>query len=139
MIPIAWRTFIMPEFTKPTVITEVADEDCMTAVTPVPRRIPFTGFPASLNSSISIFDPASFFSESPMTDIPKRKSATPPRSETILLTSIKIFYLSDLLICKKRLLPHGKSLAISNIFRGLPVLTKYVTCSARKLLPVYTG
>ena len=47
-MPIACRTFIMPELTKPTAITDVADEDCITAVTPVPRRIPLTGFPASV-------------------------------------------------------------------------------------------
>ena len=88
IMPMAWRTFIIPEFTKPTTMTDVADDDCMTAVTPVPRTMPFTGFPASLNSIISIFDPASFFKESPITDIPKRKSAIPPKSETMLLTSI---------------------------------------------------
>ena len=33
----------MPELTKPTTITDVADEDWITAVTPVPSRIPLIG------------------------------------------------------------------------------------------------
>ena len=40
---IAWRSFIMPEFTKPTTMTEVAQEDWITAVTPVPSRTPLIG------------------------------------------------------------------------------------------------
>ncbi len=35
---------IIPEFTKPSTITEVAAEDCIIAVIPVPRRTPFIGF-----------------------------------------------------------------------------------------------
>ena len=41
-------TFIIPEFTKPTTITEVAEEDWMIAVTPAPSKIPFTGLLVSL-------------------------------------------------------------------------------------------
>ena len=48
MMPMAWLTFITPEFTKPTTITEVAEEDWMMAVTPVPSKTPFTGLPESL-------------------------------------------------------------------------------------------
>jgi len=33
----------MPELTKPTTITEVAEEDWITAVTPVPSRTPLMG------------------------------------------------------------------------------------------------
>ncbi len=40
-IPMACRNFIMPEFTNPMAITEVAEEDWMTMVTTVPSRIPF--------------------------------------------------------------------------------------------------
>ena len=39
----ACSSFIMPEFTKPTTITEVADEDWIIAVTAVPRKTPFSG------------------------------------------------------------------------------------------------
>ena len=38
--PMACLTFIMPELTKPTTITEVAEEDWITAVTPVPSSTP---------------------------------------------------------------------------------------------------
>ena len=53
LVPISapWMTlsacwvFIMPELTKPTNMTEVADDDWITAVTPAPSRSPFTGVP----------------------------------------------------------------------------------------------
>ena len=48
MTPIACLTFIIPEFTKPTVMTDVADDDWTTAVTPVPSRIALRVFPDSL-------------------------------------------------------------------------------------------
>ena len=47
MIAMACSSFIMPEFTKPTTITDVAEEDWITAVTPVPSSSPFTGVPDS--------------------------------------------------------------------------------------------
>ena len=43
MIAIAWRSFIIAELTKPTTMTLVAEEDWITAVTPVPSRMPFIG------------------------------------------------------------------------------------------------
>ena len=46
--PMACLTFIMPELTKPTTITEVAEEDWITAVTPVPSSTPFSGVLLSL-------------------------------------------------------------------------------------------
>jgi len=48
MIPIACATFIIPEFTKPTTITVVAEEDWMIAVTAVPSSTPFNGVFVSL-------------------------------------------------------------------------------------------
>ena len=48
IMPIACLTFIMPELTKPTTMTDVADDDWITAVTPVPSMIPFAVLPASL-------------------------------------------------------------------------------------------
>ena len=47
-MPMACLTCIMPELTKPTTITEVAEEDWMMAVTPVPRSTPLRGLPESL-------------------------------------------------------------------------------------------
>ena len=37
--------FIMPELTKPTSMTEVAEDDWITAVTPAPSSRPFSGVP----------------------------------------------------------------------------------------------
>ena len=82
MTPMACRTFIIPEFTKPTTITEVAEEDWITAVTPVPSRTPFSGVLLSLYSTSSNRLPATFFSPSPIRDMPNRNSAIPPSSVT---------------------------------------------------------
>ena len=41
MMDMACFIFIIPEFTKPTTMTDVAEDDWITAVTPVPNRIPF--------------------------------------------------------------------------------------------------
>ena len=43
----ACRTRIIPELTKPTTITLVADDDWMTAVTAVPSKKPLRGFPVN--------------------------------------------------------------------------------------------
>lgn len=42
-MPIACESFIMPEFTKPTTIADVAEEDWITAVTAVPSSTPLSG------------------------------------------------------------------------------------------------
>ena len=81
MIEMAWLSFIMPELTKPTTITEVAEEDCITAVTPAPSSSPRIGVPDRRYSTSSSLLPATFLSPSPIRVIPKRKRATPPRSE----------------------------------------------------------
>ena len=43
IMPMACLTFIMPELTKPTTMTEVAEDDWITAVTPVPNKTPLRG------------------------------------------------------------------------------------------------
>ena len=43
IIAMAWRSFIMAEFTKPTTMTLVAEDDWITAVTPVPSKMPLSG------------------------------------------------------------------------------------------------
>ena len=68
------RTFIIPELTKPTTMTDVAEDDWITAVTPVPSRKPLTGLPVSLL-------PATCFSPSPISAMPNRKSAMPLNRE----------------------------------------------------------
>ena len=80
--PIAWRTFIMPELTKPTTITDVAEDDWITAVTPVPSNIPFKGVLERRNRISSSLLPATFFRLSPMSAMPNRNSAMPPKSSS---------------------------------------------------------
>ena len=70
MIAIAWRSFIIAEFTKPTTMTLVAEEDWITAVTPVPSRIPLTGVPDRRYRISSSRLPATFFSPSPIRAMP---------------------------------------------------------------------
>jgi len=41
IMPMDCRNFIIPELTKPTTMAEVAEDDWITAVTPVPSRMPF--------------------------------------------------------------------------------------------------
>ena len=48
MIPMACLTFIIPEFTKPTTMTDVAEDDWIIAVTPVPSRNPLNGLLVSV-------------------------------------------------------------------------------------------
>ena len=74
----ACRTFIIPELTNPTVITDVAQDDWMTAVTPVPRSTARKGVLDKRYKTSSSLLPATFFSPSPISVMPKRKSATPP-------------------------------------------------------------
>ena len=85
----ACLSFIMPEFTKPTTITEVAEEDWITAVTPVPSSAPRRGVPVSRYSTSSIRLPATRLRPSPIRLMPKRKSATPPSRARILEKPIK--------------------------------------------------
>ena len=81
MMDMACFIFIIPEFTKPTTMTDVAEDDWITAVTPVPNRIPFKGVPESLyNISSSLF-PATSFRPSPISVIPNKNNDTPPRSD----------------------------------------------------------
>ena len=74
-------TFIMPAFTKPTTITEVAQELWITAVTTVPSSMPLKNVPDSRYSISSSLLPATFFSPSPISVMPNRNSATPPSSD----------------------------------------------------------
>ena len=44
MMPTAWVSFMIPEFTKPTTMTVVADDDWMIAVNTAPASTPSSGF-----------------------------------------------------------------------------------------------
>ena len=92
IIPIACATFIIPEFTNPTTITVVAEDDWIIAVTTVPRSTPLIGVFVSLyNTSSSLF-PATFFSPSPIRDIPKRNNATPLKSVRTIVMPLIFFF-----------------------------------------------
>ena len=90
MIPIPCTTFIIPEFTNPTTITDVAEDDCIIAVTPAPNKIPLSGVLVSPYKSVSSLFPATFLRPSPITLIPYRKSAIPlnsPRNNNVTDTA----------------------------------------------------
>ena len=60
----------MPELTKPTTITVVAEEDWITAVTMVPSSTARIRRLVSFSSIFSSLPPESMTSPSPMTDMP---------------------------------------------------------------------
>ena len=70
MIPTAWFSFMIPEFTKPTTITVVADEDWITAVTPAPNKTAIILFEVSFSRRRSIRPPDNFESPAPIASIP---------------------------------------------------------------------
>ena len=82
MIPMACDNFIIPEFTKPTTITVVAEEDCITAVTKAPRQTARSGLDVNFYKIRSNFPPDIFVNPSPIVCIPYRKSARPPSMES---------------------------------------------------------
>jgi hypothetical protein len=62
-----------PEFTKPTTMTVVAEEDCMTAVTPRPRESRIFFCWLSAEDGLELASGALFQGVSPMSFMPKRK------------------------------------------------------------------
>ena len=76
--PTAWDSCIMPEFTNPTTITVVAEEDWITAVTTSPSSTPINRLEVSFSRSRSMRPPDSLDSPSPMALIPYRNRASPP-------------------------------------------------------------
>ena len=81
-----------PAPAKPTVITVVAVELWMMAVTPVPARMPLSGLPVILVRMWRSFEPAYFWRPSLISFIPKRNTARAPANfkitNKILYTSI---------------------------------------------------
>ena len=70
MMPTACCSFMMPELTKPTTMTVVADEDWITAVTPAPTSTALNGLFVSFSRMLSNFPPLTFASPSPSIVIP---------------------------------------------------------------------
>ena len=76
--PMACRSCMMPELTKPTTMTVVADEDWMMAVTPAPSITALKGWLVRCSRIGFSLEPARFSNDSPMMCIPKRNMARPP-------------------------------------------------------------
>ena len=88
MIPTAWLSFMMPEFTNPTTITVVAEDDWITAVTPAPKSTACQRFFVKVSRMRSILPPDAWERPSPIIDIPYKKKANPPRKESTEKMSI---------------------------------------------------
>ena len=95
IIHTAWRSVIMPELTKPTTMTVVADEDWMTAVMPAPTSTPRIRFEVSFSRMRFIRLPAAASRPELIICMPYRNSARPPSSPRRMLTSTIIppFYI----------------------------------------------
>ena len=91
IMPVACVSFMIPELTKPTTITVVAEDDWITAVTPAPSRTPLIGLFVIFSSVFSSFPPESFSSPLPSRFMPNRKKASPPTRDRQEKISITLF------------------------------------------------
>ena len=82
MIHTACRSFIIPELTKPTTITVVAEEDWITAVIAAPTSTPRKRFEVSFSRICFIRLPAAASSPEDIICIPYKNSARPPSRAT---------------------------------------------------------
>ena len=88
--PTACDNFMIPEFTKPTTITVVAEDDWITAVTPAPKSTAFIGFEVRFSRIFSSFPPETFARPSHIAFIPYKNNARPPINVNILNKSMII-------------------------------------------------
>ena len=78
MMLMVWLNCMMPELTRPTSMTVVAEDDCTAMVMTAPRTMLIQGL-AVIFRSISSRRPPAIFSRLPdMTFMPKRKKVSPP-------------------------------------------------------------
>ena len=84
--PAAWLSFMMPELTKPTTMTVVAEDDWMTAVTAAPSSTALRVLLVSFSRMVSSLPPDMRVRPSPMMCMPYRNSARPQ----IILSTPKI-------------------------------------------------
>ena len=77
--------FSTPAPIRATVRTMVAVELWITAVTSAPVRTPITTFPVTFSSTRFSAAPELFFRPSPISSMPYRNRASPPRSCTMAL------------------------------------------------------
>ncbi len=86
--PTAWNSVNRPALTKPTVAKITAEEDCTTAVMPMPERMP-RGVVAVPRARISRrASPAATLSPSVIRRIPSRNRPMPPRKVRVRLMFI---------------------------------------------------
>jgi len=88
--PTACGSPIRPALTKPTTITVVALELCITAVTTAPRITPIKMFLVKSSIIFFILDPATFSNDSPIRFIPYKNRPRPPKR---LITICTLFLL----------------------------------------------
>ena len=79
---------MIPEFTKPTTITVVADDDWITAVTPAPKSTALIGFDVRFSKILSSYPPDTLARASPIICIPYKNRASPPTIVNTLKISI---------------------------------------------------
>ena len=98
IIPSDWCSVRIPAATRPEVITMVAVEDWISAVTAIPRINAFTGL--SVTFSMTCFSvPEEFsFRESPIRRMPYRNIASPPSRDK---TSKKFIFFPSLSLMHK--------------------------------------
>lgn len=77
MTPAACESRMMPELTKPTTITVVADEDWIIAVTPAPSSTALILLLVRLSRMLSSLPPEARVNPSPITCMPYKNSARP--------------------------------------------------------------
>ena len=70
MTGVAWYSCMTPELTKPTIVTVVAEDDCIIAVTPAPNSTPLSRLLVSFSSIDARRPPDSFSSPWPICCIP---------------------------------------------------------------------
>ena len=87
--PAACERRMMPELTKPTTITVVADEDWITAVTPAPSSTALILLLVRLSRIPSSLPPEARVSPSPITCMPYKNSARPQSKFSAFVISIR--------------------------------------------------
>ncbi|OPZ19174.1 MAG: hypothetical protein BWZ04_02517 [Firmicutes bacterium ADurb.BinA205] len=108
--PTVCSSDISPEFTKPTSITVIAEDDWMAMVTPMPRSIALILFEVIFWRAASSFPPVSFSRPVDITFIPYRKKASPPIMVNMLNieNSVSIFHTPFCLSLRHYYIPKRK-------------------------------
>ena len=88
IMPTAWESFIIPEFTKPTTMTVVAEELWISAVTPAPSATALIGLLVMRSRIFSSLPPDTLDNPSPSRCIPYKNRASPPTIDNIPKKSI---------------------------------------------------